>query len=277
MNKYNHINELGKLNNQSTKEDVLLAFKNIKSFYRNTILIDKGAYIYRTRFCNLETNAINSNELSYNRHKDKIEIGRCNPKGYQVFYGCTHKEFKKELQSKAQLTSILETSEFMPSKKEEPQTGYLSRWRLTKELLAFQLFNFDFGSSTDPFIRLYKESGLKMIDEMSPIPERDKEINMWLATQFAEKFDIFDTKKYEITSMMSIFFLENNCDAIIYPTVQGNGVTLNVALNAKAADTLQLEYVTKFEINIKNDIRETKFLQDTSKIVNGNIQGWKKL
>lgn len=169
MAQYKHVPELENLNNYSEKQRIKDAFNNLKSFYRNTLTLKPEVYVFRSRIGKSELDPKSYSELSYNPFKENIGIGRANPKGHQVFYGNTHLDFSEETQAKSMFTSIKETSNIFrsSSKMNAYELGCLSRWRLTKELKVFTMFNYNFGKSTDSLIVDYRNQFNTMIDEKS--------------------------------------------------------------------------------------------------------------
>lgn len=273
MSDYKHIPNLGILNNQSSKEDVIQAFKQIKSFYRNFATLLPETYIFRARLGKSELIPEYHAELSYNQNPS---IGRANPKGTPVFYGCTNPDFSKPIQGHAMEIAIQETSELYrnPTNKNDIELGCVSRWRLTKPLRLFPMFNYDFGNQTDQIVIDAKNEFNRNLMSLSPNPERDIEINHWLSTLFAFRFKKDDKYKYQITSMLAKNFMDKDHDGIMYPTVQGNGTAINIALKPSAADTLRLEYVARISIFKKMSQINKVFLQQSQNIVNGKILSW---
>lgn len=274
MNNYKHIPNLGILNNQSSKEDIIQAFKKIKSFYRNFATVLPETYIFRARLGKCELIPKQHSELSYNPN---ASIGRANPKGVPVFYGCTHPDFSRPNQGHAMEIAIKETSEIYrnPVIKNDIELGCVSRWRLTKPLKLFPMFNYDFGDQTDPIVITTKNQFNENIRSLSPNPERDIEINHWLSALFADQFKNDYEHKYQITSMLAKNFMDKDHDGIMYPTVQGEGTAINIALKQSAADTLRLEYVARISIFKKFNQINKVFLQQSEDIMNGKILSWK--
>lgn len=273
MNDYKHIPNLGILNNQSSKDEVIQAFKEIKSFYRNFATVPEESYIFRARLGNTELIPNYHSELSY---PPSPSIGRANPKGVPVFYGCTNPDFSRSIQGHAMEIAIKETSELYrnPTNQNNIELGCVSRWRLTKPLKLFPMFNYDFGEQTNKIVMDAKNEFNKNLKSLSPNPERDIEINHWLSTLFAYRFKKVDTYKYQITSMLAKNFMDKDHDGILYPTVQGNGTAINIALKPSAADSLRLEYVARISIFKKINQINKVFLQQSQNIINGKILSW---
>ena len=273
---YTHINELGQLNSKSKKEAVVNAFRNIKSFYKNSHSIPAESYVFRARLGSSVLQPERYLDLSYNPNFDMIKIGRANPDKIPIFYGTTHPNFNKIDQTTAIKVAIMECSQLLRENNNENgiELGCVSRWRLTRELKLFSFFNYDFGVLTDPMIIDFNKQLNDQIMLNSGQPARDLEINRWIATIFAERFNSEDAHKYQISSMLANNFMSKGHDGIIYPTVQGEGTTINVALTAKAADTLKLEYVTQIANLKAKGLTRTFFTKQSAEIINGKILTW---
>jgi len=273
MINYRHIPNLGILNNQSSKEEVLQALNKFKSFYRNYANVLPETYIFRARLGKSELVPNSFSELSYNPNPS---IGRANPAEFPVFYGCTHPEFSKPIQMHTMEVAIRETSHLYrnPTIRNDIELGCVSRWRLTKQLKLFPMFNYDFGEQTDEMIVNTKNLFNENLRNLSPNPERDIEIIHWLSSLFAHRFNENDNSKYQITSMLAKNFFMENHDGIMYPTVQGSGTAINIALKASAADSLRLEYVARIAVFKKFNQINKLFLQQSQDIIDGEILSW---
>ena len=253
--KYKYAIELNELSVNSELDDVIEVFKKFKSFYRNTMIMSENLYLFRSRLEDEEFPIIDKQELSYIGDSSKVKMGRANAEKEQVFYGATNLTLAKIDQDAAAQTAILEGSKKRREENENDfvEYGYLSRWKTTKSLKLFSFLNFDFGSNAHPKILESKHQVIDNLKNMSKSPNRDIEINHWIASIFAYDFKLNDKNQYKISSLLSHNMMKTH-DGILYPSVQTDGIALNFALNKAAADTLTLERIIKMENFRQNGI-----------------------
>ena len=188
--KYPELNKLRAIKDDSSIEEIIQAFKDIKSVYCNFPTVPEKSYLFRTRLGDKKLEPKDSSELSYNPNKEYVGIGRANPKKYPVFYGCTHPYFSREEQTTAINLALREGSGIFRTPKlvNEYEIGCFSRWTTTKPLRCIAFFNHDYGENANELILKYKEDFRKDIFENSPLPERDWEIHKIIASYFAKEF-----------------------------------------------------------------------------------------
>jgi len=274
--KYPELNKLREIKVDSSIEEIIQAFKDIKSFYCNFAIVPEKSYLFRTRLSNKKFVPKDSTELSYNPEKEYVGIGRANPKEYPAFYGCTHPYFSKEEQIVAINLAIKEGSGIFRKSElyNDYEVGCLSRWTLTKPLKCIAFLNHDYGSNANELILKHKDDFKKDIYKNSPSPEKDWEIHRIIAENFAKEFKDDDPNKFRFTSLLAKNYYENGYDGIIFPSVIGNAEGLNIAIKPSAADSLKLEYVAQI-VNIKkNGFFNTIYVKQAENIKENKIENW---
>lgn len=245
---YKHALQLNKLNEYSELHIVESVFNEFKPFYKNEIVLTEDSYLFRSRLENSKFNVKEKQELSYIKNRDNVKLGRANLEKKSVFYGSTNPRKTINYESHAIETAILEGSKKRREDNDNNfiEKGYLSRWMTTSQLKVFSFLNHDFGLNIHQDLKVMKDKVVENIRLKSPLPERDLEINHWIASVFAMDFKESNNDAYKISAWLADELMKNH-DGVLYPSVQTNGVAVNIALTSESADTLRLAKVLEID------------------------------
>jgi len=270
---------LNQLDSDSKYEDVSKAFGPFGSFSKVSYMVPKGTYLYRSRLQDEPFEIVDRKDLSFHPNPEAVAIQRANRAGVQTFYGCTNFDFSNFDQKNAIQTAILEGSNMRRSRTpyDFEEYGYVSRWRTTKELKVISFLYYDFSKKMHPSLQAAKKICESYIIKTSANKARDLEINQWLANIYAKEFDEADPNKYIISSELSFRFLKNEHSGILYPSVQTEGMAVNIALHKEAEESLELEYVVEVRNYQRNSNTGIDSIRHIKTMKKEKIAGWIKV
>ena len=272
MKEYN-LSDLNNLSDESDPNRIADVIKSLGSFNSMTITLNQNL-VWRARFEKEPFEVQNASQVSFNPKFESIERGRANSKGESVFYGSfVPSEYIKDQDASYQggLSAALEASKQIRSGVIQPEFGYISRWRLTKELTVNAFINHPFYGEYER-IRQFRNEFREMNEKVSNSPKRDWDINNWVAKYFAHDYPVNYESAYKITSMIASNGYRQN-EGIIYPSVRMTGKALVLAVHNSNCDKLVLDKI----IRVKKNISGKYLIYQESDTIdsNGDVK-WRK-
>jgi len=270
MNIDDELSVLKSLNDDDNAEAIAGAIRSLSSFNSMIVTLDKHLYVWRARLEQSLFEIKNSSEVSFNPNIDGIKRGRANKEKESVFYACfapTAKSVDIQASSDSILGAGQESSKQFKSKILFDEFGYISRWRLIDEIKVTAFINYPF-SGEHKRISDFRDDFEVMNEQISTTPERDWEINNWIAEKFARDYPTAYKNAYHITSMIASNGYRQN-EGIMFPSVRMTGKVLVVAIHNSSCHKLQMDKIIKVKRNIEGSFivqGESDTVQDNGEI-----------
>lgn len=177
--------------------------------------------------------------------KHLAKMLRCNRELNPVFYGVL-KEKMVEGETLEEEVAMLESSKIANNRNELPdkEQAILSWWSVIKPFKAAILVHHK--GFTQPHA-LLEQIRTQFSTEIGNDRLQDDrvEIAKFLSNEFAKPVLDENPHEYRLSSLIATHLFKNGCDALIYPTVRGNGIMLNIAMRKQLADPAHEDNVLK--------------------------------
>ncbi len=194
------------------------------------------------------------NEISYVKSVSPSSgFGRASVAGQPMFYGCINDDDENF----CQLISIFESTKFeelSDSMRLDIRQVTMGKWRVKKPFHATAFVQHeDFYSSRD--------SLRSMHDFFSEFARKDPENSekhllyaQFIAGQFARQVSPGEDYRYKISAIQTKILMECGIDAVVYPSVKGEGKGFNIAIHPRLIEDgfIELEKVAVWQCIRKN-------------------------
>ncbi len=231
-----------------TDEEMLKWLQQVSELHFMEMIIQHPAAIVRAR-CELDYTkcAIEyAGDISFLPESKKHFAGmlRCNLKGEPVFYGVLKEKMTDDKQE--EIVAILESSKIANKQNvfSAKEHAVVSYWGIEKPFRAAILAHHEGFAQAHPLLEKVRQRFAEEIRD-DPKGEDRVAIAKYLSSEFARPVEDGEDFKYRVSSFISNQLLTNGWDAIIYPTVRGEGIMLNIAMRKELADPNHSDNVLK--------------------------------
>lgn len=195
------------------------------------LVFPRGHSIFRGRPMPIDKTYTNISEISYPKKGKAEDYKRASSWNHQVFYGAVYR-MDKETQV-GHVVATLEISKIYTKSFTDPwELIALGRWTATEDLRVAVVGLKSVFSENNPEALVIEGIQAELLEKLPPaFKEIRGEILKFLAEEFTRK--VRNNYDYKISAAYCDLIFELGIDAIMFPSVQAEGLSFNIAIKKR--------------------------------------------